>query len=444
MNLFKSITNLFTKSEQSFSIDELPFYNYSGFTDGSPTYIKPRTAYNMYQRNADLGKAVGGISDATAGMKKGISDGSGEIDYKAPIMEILNNPKGGLNRSQFWSSITESYELTQSIYIVARGNITRPPLELVFIRPYDVTIIMDDTTGEPSSIMTTSRKDRREYNRVEENGIYRYIDKTSLNELLVIRGKVSTLDEWSGQSPLTQLYYDIQMNTDGKRSNVSQQKNGSKPSLIISPKNSDKNIGAESVKSMTKYLRTFHQGSGNSGNAMVLSDAMEVNPIGLSNKDMDFLNLLNFSKDSIYNLYNVPLALISRDAQTYDNLTTAIRSFYTKAVFPVFDQIAEGLMDSLRDRYGMSQDETLTFSESDIRDLRPVLVENMVKLKETEVIKTNEIRRIGGYEDVQSGDDILVSANKVPLDFLVAADSFEQEVSNDSSAASDDIEPEEV
>lgn len=252
-----------------------------------------------------------------------------------------------------------------------------------------------------------------------------YIDRTGLNELFVIRGEISTQDEWTGQSPLTRLYYDLLMNTDGKRHNVSQLKNGAKPSMTVSPKNEESSFSRETVEQMGENLRTFHQGSGNSGNVFLASKPIDLNFTGLNNKDMDYLNLLTNSQDSIYNLYNIPLALTSRNAMTYDNLTTANRMLYTEAVFPVYDKIAEGLLDNLRDRYNMSSQETLTYSQSDIEAMQPVIIENMKKLRETDSLSTNEIRQVGGLEDTAGGDEVLVNATKVPLSMLEMGNSFE-------------------
>jgi len=419
--------------------NEYTFSNVFGVSDGAPIFVTPKMAYNISERNSDLGKAIGDISDAVASLKKGVKTKGSDIDYSSPIMEILNNPKGGLNRFQFWQSITESYELTQEIYIVARGQINKPPLELVFIKPYEVTLHSGTDSGDPWSICTTSKRDRRVYTKNIIDGKCKYIDKTGLNELIVIRGKISTIDEWRGRSPLVQLYNDVLIGTDGKRHNRSILKNGMKTSGILSPPKTieaNEKWDSESVKHLESYIRSFNQGSGNAGNVLIIGTPVEVTGLTQNNKEMDFVKLLQNSQDAIYNLYKIPLALISRDAMTYDNLTTANRMFYTEAVFPVFEQIAEGMLDALRTRYNMSEQEELTFSQTEIRSLQPVLVENMVKLKETESVTTNEVRELGGYEPDINGNEILVTGNKVPLSTITLSDSFEdiQGIEDDSSS----------
>jgi hypothetical protein len=133
-----------------------------------------------------------------------------------------------------------------------------------------------------------------------------------------------------------------------------------------------------------------------------------------SNKDMDYLSLLKVSQISIYNLYSIPLPMVLSETMTLDNYTTANRTYYTKAVFPQFRFLADGIMNALAPRYKLEGME-LSFKESNIEDLRPVMIENMKAMKDTEVMSVNDIRAAGGYEDVDGGEQILISGNKIPL-----------------------------
>jgi hypothetical protein len=110
---------------------------------------------------------------------------------------------------------------------------------------------------------------------------------------------------------------------------------------------------------------------------------------------------------------------------TLDNYKMAQKSYYMKAVFPVFNNIADGIMYGLWDRYGFDEGSYLGYSEVDIPDMRELLVDNMVALKNTESVTVNEVRNIGGYEDDPEGDVILISATKTPLESITEKPSFE-------------------
>ena len=402
-----------------------------GISSGSPTNIQPREAYNLSERNSDLGGAIKKISTSTAMLKLQIKEPSGEIRTNDPLLDLLNNPGESSRKIQFMYEITESMLLTNELYIVARGNINREPLSIVAIRPYNVSITMDHNMGMPLMIETQCDKDRRVYYREIIKGEIRYIDKTGLNEIFPIIGVSNTSDEWRGRSPLAKLFYDVKMNTDGKRHNTSLLQNGMKTSSIITPDGTTQG-GAqafwneETVKKIQEYIRTFNQGAGNAGNNLILSQQAKILGLTQNNKDMDFFNLLKISREAIYNLYEIPLPLIMSDAMTLSNYSVAFRAFFDNAVTPVFNNIADGIMNAMAPRFNsINEGDELTFSEVDVNALRTVLVENMKLLKETEAISTNEVRSVGGYEPDPAGDEILVSSNKIPLLALDIGPSFE-------------------
>jgi HK97 family phage portal protein len=250
------------------------------------------------------------------------------------------------------------------------------------------------------------------------NGKMRFIDQIGMNEIIPIIGAVSMLDHWRGRSKLNQIVYDIAMSTDGKRHNVSLLKNGLRTSGILSPRTDTTGSNKwddKKVKALEQNIRNFHQGSENAGNILILGAPAQIDGITQNNKDMDFIALLKESKVEIYNAYKIPLPLVLSESMTYDNLTTSQRAYYDKAVFPVFNMLADGIMSGLGERYGLEENEKLSFSVLAIRDLQSVLAEDMTQLKNTEVVRVNEIRAIGGLKPDMDGDVILVGAGKLPL-----------------------------
>ena len=401
-----------------------------GESVGEPINIQPKDCYYLVERNADLGSAVHRISGSIAGLRLAVYNEDDEPDYEHDLITLLNRPGDGKRGLQFLNEVAESFLVTNEIWIVARGNINRPPLSLVFIRPFDVAVTFDSNDGLPLIIETQSTFDRRTYSRNTVNGQMRFFDATKLNELIPIVGLTNLTDGWRGRSPLSKLFYDVKMNTDGKRHNVSMLLNGARISAMLSPKGTNSQGGQlqwseKSVEMLEKKFRGFYQGSGNAGNVFILSQPGEMQTLMQSNVDMDFLNLLKVSRESIYNLFQIPLPLIMSDAMTLDNYKMAQKAYYMKAVFPVFNNIADGIVNGLYSRYNFEDGDYLGYSEVDIPDMRELLVDNMVALKNTESVTVNEVRNIGGYEDDPEGDVILISAAKTPLESITEKPSFE-------------------
>jgi HK97 family phage portal protein len=406
--------------DESFSPQQIVL----GISSEIPEHISPREAYFMSEKNGDLGSAIRKISSSVANLKPLIQSEDGEKRNKDPFLDILNSPGGGSRKIQFFHEITESFLLTDECWIVARGNINREPLEIVPIRPYDLSIVMNNLDGLPDLITTQTNKDRRNYKREVIKGDIRYIDKMGQNEIFPIIGITNLTDQWRGRSRLIKLFYDVKMNTDGKRHNVSMLKNGMRVSSVVTPTGTDQgggqsNWNKDTVDTITDYIRAFHQGSGNANNALILSRQAKIDGLTQSNKDMDYISLLGVSRETIYNEFEIPLPLILSDAMTLSNYTVALRAFYNDSVFPTYDNIADGLMKTLGARYkSIDRNDTLTFSDIDIRAMREVLMENAKTLSETNATTTNESRATMGLEADPFGDSILVNSNKVPLESL--------------------------
>ena len=403
-----------------------------GLSSGIPEHISPREAYYMSERNGDLGGAVSMIASAVSGLTLAIEDKQKEKRQEDVFLKRLNSPGEGMRKNQFFYELAESMLLTNESWIVARGNVNKEPLALIPIRPYNLSVVMDFTDGIPQTITTQCYRDRRTYYREYIDGHYRFIDSIGMNEIFPIISVSNLTDEWRGRSRLIKLFYDVKMNTDGKRHNVSLLQNGMRVSSILMP---DGTRGGgepvswteQTVDVMTDRIRSFNQGSGNAGNNLIVSHQMKAEGLTQNNKDMDYLSLLGVSRETIYNEYRVPLPLILSEAMTLSNYTAAQRAFYDNAVFPVFDNLADGLLYSLGVRYKSIEDtDKLVFSDIDIRPMRNVLVENMELLKKTQAVSTNEIRSVGGYEPDPAGDSILVQSSNLPLEALDIGPTFEQ------------------
>jgi HK97 family phage portal protein len=402
-----------------------------GISDNAPKNLQPRQAYFLAERSSDLGGAINKIIKPISSMILLIYENDGSARYSDPILDLLNEPGETRDKSLFLSEITESYLLTSESWIVARGNVTRPPLALIPIRPYDVSVIINEADGMPQIIETQSPFDRRVYSREQVGKELRFYDSKRLNEIIPIIGQRNLMDQWRGRSPLNKLYYDVTINESGKRHNKSLLDNGLRTTAVISPKDKANAAGApakwseKAIETLQKTIRAFNQGSGNAGNAMIVGTPVDVQGLTQNNKDMDFISLMNVTKEAIYNLYDIPLPLILSDAMTLSNYTVAQRAFFTNAVFPIFNFVANGIVTGLRPRYkSLQRGESLGFSEIDIPGMRPILVEDMKQLKDSEAISVNEIRATGGFDPDPNGDAILVMSSKTTLEAVTGGGSF--------------------
>ena len=398
-----------------------------GTTGGSPTDIYSLIygnglfhdihailAYRLYLKSDVLGTAVHRIAHNLAGLTLGLTEDGQEFIAKAPVIDFLAQGSEGYSARRFFYEIATSYLLTNEAWVILRGRPGRPPVSRTWVYPFDVVEDMSADDGLPAAFRTMADRDRRTYRRVEEQGRIRWISDDQLNELVPILGAEAIDRPFRGQSQVAPLYYAVSQNVEGKRHNSSMLANGLRTTGVIQPPE-----GKQFDKATVERIRVAIQalrGSGTSGSTLVFPHRVENIDLAISNQEMDYVAMLSEAKESVFNYYNIPLPLVTNDASTFNNFATAQTAFFDGAVFPVFDDIADALASGLSPRFPELQGRHIIYNENTIRALKGRNIERMRKSRETQAMTTNEIREVGGYPEVEGGDDVLVPSTLIPID----------------------------
>jgi HK97 family phage portal protein len=377
------------------------------------TRVDPQSAYDYFGGVAAVGDAVRKISEKIKVLSLAIKRSDDDLEYNHEFLSLLKNPGEGVTGPRFLGELAKSYLLTSETWVVARGNVDRPPLALVLVRPYDVNIFIKQSDGIPYTITTTAENDKKTYYRKEDRGRIRYCTQDGLNEIFPNIAEEDASENSRGQSRLSGIVDDLEQIRAGKRHNLSLLKNGAKPSLVAMPKEGE--WSKELVQAITKYFKSQQQGPNNAGNVFVQSKNMDIETFGLTNTDMDFANLQKAADYSIYNTFNIPLSLVAADTMTLDNYKIGIRSLYTEAVFPTWRGIVPPLFEALAPRYRDLENADIVFDPLAVDALRETHIDQMAALRNSRSVTVNEARRAGGFEDMFGGDSILVGANELPL-----------------------------
>lgn len=370
--------------------------------------VAPAQAYRIYSKISTVFDAVDKVASKVAELTLQASERDGAI-VNHPAVDLLN----GVNttKRKMWREAATSALLTNELYFVLRGRVGRAPLQIDVVRPYNVDSIGSIGEDMPKSLMVKDPNDRREYKKtVEADGTVRYYSDDKLNELVPIifnrrRG------DWRGLSRLGVLVEEVFHIESGNRHNRSLIENGVTPSVTMAVK---EEVDEEDIELIKEQLKDHHAGALNSGKALILPVPLTKISESKSNKDMDYIQLINLDETRIYRLYNIPLPLVKDSTMTQSNYTSAIPYLYTDAVLPAFNAIAEEVTRTvIRNRYG--DDVVLTYNKFAIPALKPVQINTMKTMQETSALTANEIRREGGYDETDGGDDVLVNAGKISL-----------------------------
>jgi hypothetical protein len=230
------------------------------------------------------------------------------------------------------------------------------------------------------------------------------------------------LDDHYGCSPLSAAAVEVDQHNLSSKHNINLLNNGARPSgaVVFKPKDDSGlqvNLSEAQRQQLLTDINNRFSGTQNSGRPLLLEGDFDWKEMGLSPKDMDFLNLKHMSATDIAMCFGVPSQLVGvPDAQTYANVAEARLALYEETIIPMLRLVQSDMNEWLFPQY----DERLEF-EYDI-DAIPALAERRRRIYENisqavqhGIITRNEAREQIGLSPIEGGDDIYISATLFPL-----------------------------
>lgn len=377
--------------------------------------MTPAHAMRLYQQSEVLSWAVDKVAREVEQIQPKILGPDGQYNDDHEVLEKLRQPNGYEDRKTFIGQIARHYLLTHDSTMYGAGSVRSAPAEIFSVKPQHYTVQCGEDRY-PSIFHITNGPARGVYRKQRLDGKYRFFDGR-LREVYKITDFSSASDNEMADSPLLALRQDIRQQIAGTMHNLRLLENGGRLSLVATVKG---NVGPDQRREIVQSLREQFGGANNAGKIAVTFgneiDGIDYDELGQSNKDMDFANLNVVSKEAVARRYEIPLPLISNDASTYNNMSTAVEMFYHNSVIPTFDKIYGGLGRFLLPRYGLDPAQyQITYNPEDIPALRRQHLEELQIKHGMGALTTNEIRDQISYEAVENGDSILVPATMVPL-----------------------------
>ena len=370
---------------------------------------------SFYKNTSALRHAVGMITENLATIELKVKDVSKNIFLDThPVLELLKKPNVIETYYALVSKLIISYLVTGDMYVSATGQVLQPPLEIYSTPTPGVTLMLNNLDGFPQSYQVQTASTPVLFYRNNVEGLFRYYTKDGGLELYHARyvNPAEGVDGFEGLSKVQSIFYELEQYNIGNVYNTSLLKRGGRPSVIYSSAHS---MQTDQRDSFLEYIRDFHAGERNAGEDLFLEGDIKADVVSITNKDMDFANLRQVVTDTIYRMFNIPLALVSKDTMTYNNLEIARMDLYDQAVLPIATRIFEELTQLLMPRYKNSENLIITYDDSQITALEPRRNEEIAKKSALGVLSINEQRALIGYEDVDGGDIIYGSAAEIPI-----------------------------
>ena len=436
MSVFDRIKNVFTN--QKIIQKQAPMVMYNNVGSGYSNKDKYEDfAKEGYQQNAIVYRCVNEIAQGASSVPFKVFDGDIQIDNH-PLIDLLNRPSPQFAGVEFFQAVYSHLLLAGNSYIL-KTMISGKPREIHILRP-DRMRIKPSKTRIPEA-----------YEYILNGKVVESWDAdpdTGASEVKHFK-TWHPIDDYYGLSPLSAGAVDVDQHNMSAKHNYNLLQNGARPSgaVVFKPKD-DSGLQMQLTEGQRQQLLSDLElrfsGSSNAGRTMLLEGDFDYKEMGLSPKDMDFLNMKNMTARDIALVFGVPSQLVGvPDNQTYNNVSEARLALYEDTIIPLLKRVESDLNEWLAPDF--NENIKIVYDIDAIpamAERRKRVYENVVQAVREGIISRNEARDRLGYEPITGGDEVYISANLFPLGEPMES-TQEQETNQDDEKFLEDIYEEE-
>ena len=385
-----------------------------------------------YRQNAIVYRCVNEIAHGAASIPWKAFQGDIELD-EHPILRLLNRPNPTQAGVEYFQSLYSFLLLSGNSYAI-RSDVNGAPRELYLLRPDRVRVKASKTS------MPTG------YEYVIEGRVVNTYDADPVTgESEVKHLKLwNPLDDYYGLSPLMAAAVDVDNHNEINKHNIALLRNGARPTgAIVFKPSDDRGLSVQLTdgqrQQLNDDLRTRFQGSDNAGKPLLLEGDFDWKEMGLSPRDMDFLQQKHIAAKDIALCFGVPSQLIGvPDGQTYANVQEARLALYEETIIPLARRVESDFNEWLAPAFG--EDISITYDFEAVpamTERRRRIYENVTSAVREGIISRNEARERLGLEPITGGDDVFIAANLFPLGSAEVAPAEGENAEEDGKQAYD-------
>ena len=308
------------------------------------------------------------------------------VEPSHPVARLLDRVNPWHTRADLWRATETHLCLWGAAYwAIERGEDGQP--ELWPLRPDRMAVIPD----------------RRRYVR---GFVYRGVAEPvayTPDEIVWLR-YFNPLEELAGLSPLAPARLSADMGHEGLRFNRHLLRNSARPDFLLL---TNQDMNETELEEFYARWEARYQGAGNANRPAVASAVRDVKTLGLSHRDIDFIQGLRWSLEEVSRTYGVPKLLLGDfERATYANVQASERMFWRNTVVPEVKFLEEQLNRMLLPRLGYPQ-LSVEFDLSAIEALQEDennRVQRESALLDRGVLTINEVRRERNLPEVPWGD----------------------------------------
>jgi HK97 family phage portal protein len=351
-----------------------------------------RLAEEGYQKNMVVYRCVSLIARGVGSVPWRLYKRGKRVETH-PLLTLLQNPNPQQGTARFMEGLTAYLLLAGNVYIEAVSP-SHEPLELYLLRP-DRMMIIPGTSGTPAAFQYTLAGKSVRIPVDPLNGQSRVLHIKTFNPL----------NDWYGMSPIEAASHSIDQHNAVSHHNMALLQNGGRPSGVLKfhPDEHGHILSEEQRERLREEMREAVEGSRNTGKIMILEGNFEWKEMGLSPKDLDFIEGKYLSAREIAQVYGVPPMLVGVPGEsTFSNYKEARYHLWEDTILPHLDIIKSELNQWLTPYFGDG------FSLDYDTDSIPALAQRREalwgKIGKASFLTINEKRALVGYSPIPNGD----------------------------------------
>lgn len=284
-----------------------------------------------FMRNPVAHRAVRMIAESASAIPWLLYDGAAEIETH-PLLVLLGRPNARQSGPSFTEALYGHLLISGNAYpeLIETEGAAR---ELHLLRP-DRVSVATDSHGWPVALEhREGRAKRRVPFGIGAGG--------GAAQLTLFH----PLDDHAGFPPLEAALMALDTHNAASRWNKALLDNSARPSgaLVYAPKDGG-NLSDDQFDRLKGELEEGYQGAQRAGRPLLLEGGLDWKPMGLTPKDMDFMEARNGAARDIALAFGVPPMLLGIPGDnTYANYQEANRAFFRLTVQPLANRVAREL-----------------------------------------------------------------------------------------------------
>lgn len=321
------------------------------------------------------------------------------LPYDHPAVTILQNPNIEDTAADLIEKIIVSWNLTGIYYLVYEPSTH----ELWHLRSDRVTI----------------NPDRNKYIK-DFTYTVNYEPITYPREDVVYDKYYNPNDDYYGLSPLQAARNSINSHLRAQSWNLNFFKNSAMPAGLLTSEYPFSGADDPMLKLIKAEWTKLYGGWERHGSVAVMGGGLKYDPISPTHDEMNFIELLDKSRDEIFAALGVPKIFANaKEAENYSNLTGYFRMVWYQTLIPAFIKISQTYDKYLNQRFAERGEYIHTkFDYSQVEELQED-VRKDAEASRTLVLSgqrlINEAREKRGEPPIEGGDTTLIPMSMVPL-----------------------------